>query len=195
MALLRVQLKPDVPAEVDVDGAWWPRSLNLSLELPVLLASLSPRLGHAVLVSFDEQAWDDSPQHLRIDEQAVLLEGADSKTSDRVTVVGADGDRLILLVVPPDTAAPAAMQSLAKAASPTSHASSAAEDEASHMLDEVAGRLARHEGAKDPGRTAQISRWVRETAESFDDAPIQSFVPILVEHIVRIRMAATARTH
>jgi hypothetical protein len=33
-----------------------------------------------------------------------------------------------------------------------------------------------------------ISRWVAEAAEQFREAPIQAFVPILVEHIVRGRL-------
>ena len=63
---------------------------------------------------------------------------------------------------------------------------------ATRALDEVAGKLARREGANDPERTALISEWVHDTAEQFGGAPIQAFVPILVEHIVRGRVHSTS---
>jgi hypothetical protein len=53
---------------------------------------------------------------------------------------------------------------------------------------DVADKLAKHEGCDDEQRTAQIKRWCEEAAEQFVDAPVQTFVPILVEHIVRNRM-------
>jgi len=37
-------------------------------------------------------------------------------------------------------------------------------------------------------RTAQIKRWCEEAAAQFINAPVQTFVPILVEHVVRNRM-------
>ena len=52
-------------------------------------------------------------------------------------------------------------------------------------LDELAARLARLPGNTDPEQTALISKWVGEAADQFSNAPIQAFVPILVEHIVR----------
>ena len=55
-------------------------------------------------------------------------------------------------------------------------------------LAEVADKLARHEGRHDDQRSAEIMRWCEQAAEQFVDAPVQTFVPILVEHIVRNRM-------
>ena len=49
-------------------------------------------------------------------------------------------------------------------------------------------RLARLPGNTDPAQAALISRWVAEAADQFLEAPIQAFVPILVEHIVRERL-------
>ena len=57
-------------------------------------------------------------------------------------------------------------------------------------LEEVAHLLARHEGNETARRTAEISGWVHETARQFADAPVQIYVPILVEHIVRARIQA-----
>ena len=41
----RLRLKPKAPQTGYVDGAWWPRSDDLTTELPDLLAVLSVRLG------------------------------------------------------------------------------------------------------------------------------------------------------
>jgi Family of unknown function (DUF5994) len=41
----RLRLKPKAPMSGRVDGAWWPRSDDLTKELPDLLAVLSVRLG------------------------------------------------------------------------------------------------------------------------------------------------------
>ena len=58
---------------------------------------------------------------------------------------------------------------------------------------DVADKLARHEGLGDEQRTTQIKRWCEEATAQFVDAPVQSFVPILVEHIVRNRMMESRR--
>ena len=39
----RVQLKPPTPATGRVDGAWWPRSLDLRAETPELLGATPGR--------------------------------------------------------------------------------------------------------------------------------------------------------
>jgi len=46
-----MKLKPKAPATGYVDGAWWPRSRNLSAELPALQAVLAVRLGRIRRVS------------------------------------------------------------------------------------------------------------------------------------------------
>lgn len=53
---------------------------------------------------------------------------------------------------------------------------------------EVAAQLACHEGRGDSARTAEITRWCHEAADQFVNAPVQVFVPILVQNMVRNRM-------
>jgi len=48
---LRLKLKPKAPTAGYVDRAWWPRSRDLSTELPALLAVLAIRLGGVARVS------------------------------------------------------------------------------------------------------------------------------------------------
>jgi hypothetical protein len=58
---LRLKLKPKAPASGYVDGAWWPRSLDLPTELPALVEVLAIRLGHVERVSYHLGAWDAAP--------------------------------------------------------------------------------------------------------------------------------------
>ncbi|MCX8562244.1 hypothetical protein OS122_15220 [Mycolicibacterium mucogenicum] len=53
---------------------------------------------------------------------------------------------------------------------------------------DIAGKLARREGRNDIARDKEILAWCREVALQFVDAPIQAFVPLLVEHIVGDRI-------
>lgn len=64
------------------------------------------------------------------------------------------------------------------------------------LLDEVATRLSTKEAHNGQIRNQTIASWVREAADQFIGAPVQAFVPVLVEHIVRERIAeANSRSH
>lgn len=58
------------------------------------------------------------------------------------------------------------------------------------MLADVARRLASQEGRHEELRDQTIARWVQEAAAEFIGAPVQIYVPLLVEHLVRQRIAA-----
>jgi len=100
----RLKLKPKAPATGSVDGAWWPRSLDLSAELPALLAVLAIRLGQIPRVSYNLTAWDTAPRRIQVDGQTVRLGGFHSQNPHTVDVIGLDGRRITLLVLPPGTA-------------------------------------------------------------------------------------------
>lgn len=115
----RVSLKPVGPMTGDVDGAWWPGSWDLAVELPPLLARLAARLGWVERVTYNLSVWDPAPRRLAVDGRAVRLEGFGSQPADVLTVIGRGGrQRLTLLVVPPQTAPAAADQVLARASRP-----------------------------------------------------------------------------
>lgn len=101
---LRLRLKPKAPTTGHVDGAWWPRSKDLSVELPALLAVLTVRLGLITRATYNLAAWNPAARRLVVDGHVVRLEGFHSQPADIVTVVGRERQRLTLLVVPPDTA-------------------------------------------------------------------------------------------
>lgn len=189
----RLQLNPSGPAEQYFDGAWWPRSTELSVELPDLLAGLSAQLGPVVLVGYRRGAWTAVPDQLDLAGRLVHLQGFVSSGPPTLVVVDDSGRRLTMRVVPPDTEDASAAHLMVAAAT---HRCDRYDDNGisainaraavANSLDEVAIRLARLPGTTDrPGQAELISRWVIEAADQFRDAPIQAFVPILVEHIVR----------
>jgi hypothetical protein len=102
---LRLRLKPKAPATGYIDGGWWPRSRDLSAELPGLANVLAVRLGRVTRVAFPIDAWGNSPRRITVDGSPVRLEGFHSQDHDVLHVTGSGGPRLSLLVIPPDTAA------------------------------------------------------------------------------------------
>ncbi|MFD9083849.1 DUF5994 family protein [Streptomyces erythrochromogenes] len=97
-----------------LDGAWWPRSRNVTIELPALITVLTAHLGPILRVGLDTSAWQDVPTRLVIDGQVVHLD-ADPVGDDTVLVTRGHNDHFALLVVPPDTTADAAREAMARA--------------------------------------------------------------------------------
>ncbi|AIG79164.1 Hypothetical protein AJAP_31725 [Amycolatopsis japonica] len=101
----RLRLKPEAPTTGWVDGAWWPRSLDLTVELPSLLPALTARLGRIERVTYHLAAWPPTPRRLRSGDEHgdVRLEGFRSPHTATLTVIGLGARRrLTLLVIPPD---------------------------------------------------------------------------------------------
>ncbi|MFJ9549576.1 DUF5994 family protein [Streptomyces erythrochromogenes] len=97
-----------------LDGAWWPRSRDVTIELPALITVLTAHLGPILRVGLDTSAWQDVPTRLVIDGQVVHLD-ADPVGDDTVLVTRGHNDHFALLVVPPDTTADAAREAMARA--------------------------------------------------------------------------------
>jgi hypothetical protein len=190
----RLQLKPNAPASTYLDGAWWPRSTQLAAELPDLVEALSDRLGEVAVVGYHRNAWTQTPPQMQIADATVQLQGFTSDEPASVILIGRDGRRVTLLVIPPGASEAVARDEFDVASEDLGDIPSAnnrAERVAAQSVAEVAAQLTRHEGSGDPQRTAEIARWCQEAAQQFVDAPIQAFVPILVHHIVRNRMVGT----
>jgi hypothetical protein len=100
---LRLKLKPKAPTPGNVDGAWWPRSWDLSSELPALLAVLAVRLGRVQRVSYNLTTWNAAPLRLNVDGHQVRLGGFHAQHPHTIDVIASNGTRLTLLVVPPAT--------------------------------------------------------------------------------------------
>ncbi|MFD4196279.1 DUF5994 family protein [Amycolatopsis thermoflava] len=109
---LRMTLKPEAPTTGQVDGAWWPRSRDLSAELPALLAALAIRLGAVERSTYHLDDWDPATRTLATGGHRVRLEGFRSQRPGTVALVGTRMRRLTLLVVPPEAPAATAARAL-----------------------------------------------------------------------------------
>ncbi|WP_419402903.1 DUF5994 family protein [Mycobacteroides abscessus] len=118
----RLRLKPKAPQSGYVDGAWWPHSDDLSAELPDLLAVLSVRLGPVHRVLYHLNAWTKAPRKLITAGRAVHLDGYRRQPANTIEILGLDGDRLALLVMPPGTHPNDAHHAMMTAAQPNNAA-------------------------------------------------------------------------
>jgi hypothetical protein len=185
----RLQLKPFRPTSEHVDGVWWPQSTHLIDELPNLVASTTDRLGRVVMVGYRRNGWDETPPLADVAGDTVELLGFASDEPASVILIGEDGRHLTLHVIRPDASEGVARKALEDVRATANAGEAPANPRAAaRSVADVADKLARHEGRGDEQRTAQIKRWCEEAAQQFVAAPIQAFVPILVEHIVRNRM-------
>lgn len=114
----RLRLKPKAPTSGHVDGAWWPRSADLTHELPDLLAVLSVRLGSVERVLYNLAEWADVPPHLTTAGRRVRLDGYRMQPPNTLQVLGVGRDRILLLVVPPHAEPDDAHHAMMTAAAP-----------------------------------------------------------------------------
>ncbi|MEV4094194.1 DUF5994 family protein [Streptosporangium saharense] len=103
-----------------VDGAWWPRSRDAAAELPGLIAAVDQRLGLTTLrIGVHQDAWRHIPNRIPVRNRQVRV-GWFRHTDPRViTLVFAYAEPVVLLVIPPDTAADVAEAALELAAQDT----------------------------------------------------------------------------
>lgn len=99
----RLRLKPKAPVAGLVDGAWWPHTDDLAVELPDLLAVLSVRLGPIDRVLYKLGEWAKAPAKLTGGERSVHLDGYRNQPANTIQVIGLNRDALALLAVSPRT--------------------------------------------------------------------------------------------
>lgn len=101
---LRLRRRDPSAADGFVDGGWWPRSLDLSVELPSLVAELH-RAGHDVAhITYNPAAWNPAPGVLTGPGRPVTLQGSAHQAMASVGLADTSGaKRTELVVVPPHT--------------------------------------------------------------------------------------------
>jgi hypothetical protein len=114
----RLRLKPKAPTTGQVDGAWWPHSGDLSAELPDLLAVLSVRLGAIDRVMYNLAEWATVPRRLQTGGRSVRLDGYQRQPANTLGVLGIGREKILLLVVPPNTDPAQAHETMMAAAAP-----------------------------------------------------------------------------
>src|ERR1700761_68219 len=95
----RLRLKPKAPTSGYVDGAWWPHSDDLTIELPDLLAVLSVRLGPIDRVIYNVSEWAKAPAKLPTGGRTVRLDGYSRQPDNTIEVIGLNRNKIVLLVV------------------------------------------------------------------------------------------------
>ena len=149
----RLQLKPSRPESTFLDGAWWPRSTQLAIELPVLVEALSDRLGEVAVVGYHRNAWTQTPTQMQVADATVQLQGFTSDEPASVILIGRDGRRVTLLVISPGASEAVAREKLDAASSDAGDADPAnnqAERVAARSAAEVAAQVGPPRGARRP---------------------------------------------
>ncbi|MEU8413818.1 DUF5994 family protein [Amycolatopsis japonica] len=104
----RLRIKPRNSESGHVDGAWWPRSRDLTAEVPELATALNGRIGPVWRVAFPPSGWEVAVHEMIYQGRLVKLEGVSSQNTHVVHVTGGNMRRLTLLTIPPEADAVAA---------------------------------------------------------------------------------------
>lgn len=111
-ALLRLETTGDRAGVLD--GAWWPRSRDITVELPKLITALTEHLGPVQRIGLDASAWEDLPTRLTVGDHVVHID-ASPVGDDTAMITRGERDLFSLLVVPPHATPDAARAAMARA--------------------------------------------------------------------------------
>ena len=102
----RLALKPlsPSPGPVELDGAWWPRSRDLTQELAPLTDVLGPMWGRITRIAVNPRYWPIIPRRIFVNGHVVKV-GWFTSELDPHTILLLSGTSVLwnLLVVPPET--------------------------------------------------------------------------------------------
>jgi hypothetical protein len=100
----RVSFRQPVSASGYIDAAWWPRSRDLTAELPALLDVLWTAAREITHVTYNVRAWEPAPRRLLVDGRRVRLGGFVTGDPHVVELIDAWGrERVDLVVIPAET--------------------------------------------------------------------------------------------
>ncbi|MEU8921176.1 DUF5994 family protein [Kitasatospora sp. NPDC048545] len=115
----RLSLTPSGVRPGRLDGAWWPRSRDLLLELPALAADIDERWGRVTRITVNPAQWPVIPPRIPVTGHTVHAGWFTTEQDEHtIAVFSYAPRRLNLLVVPPETDAVGAARLMAEAASP-----------------------------------------------------------------------------
>ena len=101
---VRVSLKPTSMYPGAVQGAWWPRSRDLTVELPPLVAVLDEHWTEIDRATVNVTMWPEIPDVVRAGPHNVHVGWFDTEQEpDDICVLTYLAGRWDLLVVPPET--------------------------------------------------------------------------------------------
>ncbi|MFJ1795165.1 DUF5994 family protein [Kitasatospora griseola] len=115
----RLSLAPSGVRPGRLDGAWWPRSRDLLLELPVLAADIDERWGRITRITVNPARWPVIPRRIPVTGHTVHAGWFTTEQDEHtIAVFSYTPLRLNLLVVPPETDAVDAARLMSEAADP-----------------------------------------------------------------------------
>ncbi|BDM71338.1 hypothetical protein HEK616_48250 [Streptomyces nigrescens] len=116
---LRLMLAPAGTAPALLDGAWWPRSRDLTVELPALTAVLDPLWGRITRVTVNPTFWPVIPRKVPVDGHVVGVGWFKAEQDPhKLLLFSYTVGRWDLLVIPPETAPATAARLMIEAADP-----------------------------------------------------------------------------
>ena len=124
----RLALKPvgPSPGQVGLDGAWWPRSRDLSDELPALADVLDPLWGRITRIAVNPRYWPIIPQRIFVNGHVVKVGWFTTELDPhKILLLSGTSGRWDLLVIPPEVSAPSAARLMAAASASTAPQSTA----------------------------------------------------------------------
>ncbi|WP_405880690.1 DUF5994 family protein [Streptomyces sp. NBC_01136] len=116
---LRLQLASPGTAPALIDGAWWPRSRDLTAELPALTAVLDPLWGRITRVTVNPTFWPVIPRKVPVQGHAVKVGWFEAEQDPhKLLLLSYTVGRWDLLVIPPETDAVTATRLMTTATDP-----------------------------------------------------------------------------
>ncbi len=118
-AAARVSLVAGGRSSGPVDGAWWPYSRDLTLELPALAAAFEARWGRVTRAAVHPALWRDVPKKVRVAERVMHVGWFTIRQDPHTLLLRAHRtQRWDLLVIPPQTPPGTAARLMAAACAP-----------------------------------------------------------------------------
>ncbi|MFI0980830.1 DUF5994 family protein [Streptomyces sp. NPDC021093] len=113
---VRLALKARSVGKGLLDGAWWPRSRDLSRELPALTEVLDPLWGRITHIAVNPARWPLIPRRVPVHGHVVKVGWFRAELDPhKILLLSYNSGRWDLLVVPPHTGAAAAARLMAAA--------------------------------------------------------------------------------
>ncbi len=118
----RLALRPvsPSPGHAELDGAWWPRSRDLTRELCALADVLDPLWGRVTHITVNPRHWPTLPRKIFVNGHVVKVGFFTSEQGPhRILLLSYTAGRWDLLVIPPETSASSAARLMAGASAAT----------------------------------------------------------------------------
>lgn len=113
----RLHLQPAPSRRTLLDGGWWPRTTDPTTELPQLIRALNQDHSPVRRVLLGPAGWDSHPLRISVAGRVRFVWYA-AQPAGLLFALRSNGDRVDLLVVPPDTHPVTARAAMALAAQP-----------------------------------------------------------------------------